>query len=48
MTQSAKDVQAHPQMTVDTGQYVDNKIPHANAAAARASGARGWAFISER
>ena len=48
MVQRAKDAAAHPQSAVDTGQYVDNQIPHANAAAARARGARGWAFIGKR
>jgi hypothetical protein len=48
IVQSAKDAEAHPQRAADTGQYVDNKIPHANVAAARARGARGWVFIGER
>jgi hypothetical protein len=48
MVQRTNDAAAHPQRAVDIGQYVDKTIPHANAAAARARGARGWAFIGER
>jgi hypothetical protein len=47
IVQSAKDAEADPQRAVDTGQYVDSQIPHANAAAARARGARGWAFVGK-
>jgi hypothetical protein len=48
IVQRASDAAAHPQRAVDTCQYVDNQIPHANAVAARARGARGWAFIGRR
>jgi len=48
MVQRAKAAEAHPQRAVDIGQHVDSKIPHANATAARARGARGWAFIGKR
>jgi hypothetical protein len=47
IVQSASAAAAHPQRAEDTCQWVDNQIPHANAAAAKARGARGWAFVGK-
>jgi len=47
IVQRASDAAAHPQLAGESCECADNQIPHANAAAARASGARGWAFVGK-
>ncbi len=45
--QSANDTAAHPQSAGDICQCMASQIPHANEVAARARGARGWAFVGK-
>src|SRR5882724_3478271 len=48
MAQSANDAVAHPHNAGECCECPDSQIPHANAVAAKARGARGWAFMDER
>ena len=46
--QSANAAADHPQSAGERCRCPASQIPPANAVAAKASGARGWAFVSKR